>query len=427
MAATTLFGRTKETKLMHLPFGHLTYCTNIHAGESWKEHFAALKQFIPVVKKAVSPDKAFGIGLRLSNEASIDLAKYENLQAFRQWLQEQQCYVFTLNGFPYGSFHYTVVKDGVHAPDWTTNQRVNYTIRLAEILVALLPPDIDGGISTSPLTYRHWHKTAEELQAAFEQATTNILQVTKALIRLKQSTGKTVHLDIEPEPDGLLESGVEFLQWYTGYLLPSGISFLADKFGYSKTKAEEVLKEHVQLCYDVCHFAVGYENHATVLEQLKREGIKTGRIQISAALKAEFNDRSEKTNAVVTALRQFNEPVYLHQVIAREKTGALKRYADLPDALKEANAASANEWRSHFHVPLFIENYGALQSTQKDIEEVLQLHCQQPFTNHLEIETYTWEVLPDELKLPLAASIIREMEWVLATLNVLAETKQADA
>ncbi len=401
---------------MQTAFSHLTYCTNIHAGETWTEHFAALQQHIPVIKQRICPTQPFGIGLRLSNVASMELIKDENLRQFKQWLREQDCYVFTMNGFPYGGFHHTVVKDNVHAPDWTTPQRVDYTIRLAQILAAVLPDGMEGGLSTSPLTYRHWHKTVEEKVTAFERSTATVLQVVAALIQLKKTTGKTVHLDIEPEPDGLLESGAEFLQWYHEYLLPMGMSFLKERFQLDKEATEKTIKEHVQLCYDVCHFAVGYEDHAAVMQQLKEHGIKIGKIQISAALKAVLPAVEERAG-VIDAFRQFNEPVYLHQVIAKKEHGALKRYADLPDALKEADDPAVQEWRAHYHVPLFIEKYGALQSTQKDIQEALRLHRQQPLTTHLEIETYTWEVLPQHLRLPLAESIIRELQWVLAELD----------
>src|SRR5690606_27763268 len=119
-----------QTSDMQTPFGHLTYCTNIHAGERWDDHFAALKANIPAVRKTLSPDKAFGIGLRLSHLASVELGKQEKLEAFRQWLAEENCYVFVMNGFPYGGFHHTRVKDNVHTPDWTTQDRVIYTIQL---------------------------------------------------------------------------------------------------------------------------------------------------------------------------------------------------------------------------------------------------------------------------------------------------------
>lgn len=389
--------------------GHLTYCSNIHAGESWKDHFEKLRENIPVIKQKVCPFEPFGIGLRLSNSASLELRKEENLSAFRQWLDDNNCYVFTMNGFPYGGFHHTVVKDKVHAPDWLSADRVNYTIRMAQILAVLLPEGLDGGISTSPLSYKFWHEETE-LDNVFEKATFNLLQVVDQLVNIRNTTGKLIHIDIEPEPDGLLGNGKEFLQWYVQYLLPIGISYIQDRFKINEDEAAALIREHIQICYDVCHFAVSYEDHAHMIEQLHAQGIKTGKIQISAALKARLEENRQE---VLDAFSAFNEPVYLHQVIAKSANGEMTSYPDLQNALSDKAAASAAEWRAHYHVPIFIHHYGVLESTQEDIRKVLSLQDEAPFTFHLEIETYTWEVLPPELRLPVAESIIREIFWVM--------------
>lgn len=381
------------------------------------DHFESLKKFVPGIKASVSPSQPFGIGLRLSNEASLELSERETLLEFHQWLKQEDCYVFTMNGFPYGGFHGTIVKDNVHKPDWTTLERTQYTVRLATILAGLLPLHLEGGISTSPLSYRHWFNSEEDRKTAAITATKNILQVVKHLIRIKNQTGKKIHIDIEPEPGGLIENGQEFITWYEEVLLPLGIAYLHKQFGIEAEFAIISIKEHVQLCYDVCHFAVGFETAATMIQELNKRGIKTGKIQISAALKAILPAVIEQREQVVKAFQQFNEPTYLHQVIALLENGELKQYNDLPDALADAANKEAKEWRAHFHVPLFVKDYGLLQSTQQDIADVLTIQQQQVFTSHLEIETYTWEVLPDGLKLPLQQSIIREMEWVMRLLD----------
>jgi hypothetical protein len=402
---------------MQTPFGHLTYCTNIHAGESWPDHFQALKANIPAVKAQVSPEKPFGIGLRLSHLASAELSKQENLAEFKSWLKESQCYVFVINGFPYGGFHHTKVKDKVHAPDWTTQDRVMYTLQLFNILSSLLPKGMEGGVSTSPLSYKYWHSAVkEERQHAFETATENILKVVQDLVAIRESTGQVLHLDLEPEPDGLIGNGPEFISWYLHHLIPQGKKYLSKYLGYDEPRAADAIREHVRICYDICHFAVGYEDHAAILRELEMQNIRVGRIQISAALKGDIAPNPTDRGKVVEAFRQFNESTYLHQVVARQEDGTLKRYPDLPEALADSNDAGAREWRSHFHVPLFIEDYGALQSTQSDIVKVLQLQKEKPFTRFLEVETYTWEVLPKEMRLPLKESIIRELEWVKSRL-----------
>lgn len=385
---------------MEINSSHLTFCTNIYAGESWSAHFAILQDSFPVLKAQLSPDKPMGIGLRLSNLASLELLKENHLEEFKQWLSKVGGYVFTMNGFPYGGFHHTKVKDQVHAPDWTTNERLVYTIRLFKILAELLPEGMDGGISTSPLSYKPWFSSEDEREAATARATENILMVAAELKNIKDRTGKTLHLDIEPEPDGFLESGPEFIEWYEQILLKAG------------KLNSDIIKEHICLCYDVCHFAIGYEPHIEIIDNLKDRGIQIGKIQISAALKAKLPARISERTAVINALTGFDEPTYLHQVIAKQNDGTLIRYPDLSDALADKENTNTTEWRAHFHVPIFVEDMGSIQSTQADIKAVLDYHKNKPFTNHLEVETYTWEVLPNSLKVPLNDSIVRELGWV---------------
>lgn len=393
--------------------GHLTYCTNIHTGESWYDHFDEIKKHFPGIKNVLSPGKPMGIGLRLSNMAAVELIKEKNLEVFKHWLFQNNAYIFTMNGFPFGSFHETRVKDKVHAPDWTTVERVEYTSKLFQILKELLPPGIDGGVSTSPLSYKHWHKTGKALNNAKKIATENIVTIAEELIEIYHSTGKVLHLDIEPEPDGMLETGKEFIHWFLDDLLVDGAKKIAIKFNVSISQAVELLKEHVRLCYDVCHFAIGYETHTEIIKELEQAGIKVGKIQISAALKAFMKNESLKMQLIKESFEKFDEPTYLHQVVAKKTNGDFIRYPDLPEALADYDNAEVNEWRAHFHVPIFEEDFGALQSTQADITEVLLEQKNKNFTQHLEVETYTWEVLPASLKLPIQKSIIRELEWVI--------------
>jgi hypothetical protein len=407
--------------------GHLGYCTNIHPGETWTDHFAALQEAIPELKKRLSPDAPFGIGLRLSNIASEELEHPDNLVAFQHWLADNECYVFTMNGFPFGGFHDVRVKDQVHTPDWTTEARVEYTKRLFRILSVLLPVDelgnpIQGGVSTSPLSYRRWFEWEQPAARdyIFSQTTQNVLEVVAELVRLRQQTDRLMHLDLEPEPDGVIETADEFIAWYTDYLLPMGIEQLSEQFGLTDEEAEATICEHVRLCYDVCHFAVGYERPADVLDKLKNYGLRVGKIQISAALKAEFPasdsaDALAERERIKQAFAEFNEPTYLHQVVSGTQSGELLRFPDLPEALA-AFDDEHTEWRAHFHVPLFVADYGLLKSTQDDIREVLRLQAERAFTSQMEVETYTWGVLPGELKKDLIDSIERELTWVIKQL-----------
>jgi hypothetical protein len=392
---------------------HLSYCSNIHAGESWDATFRNLKIYIPEVKSRLGYKGKFGIGLRLSQEASVVLERPDRLQEFRDWLKQTNSYVFTLNCFPYGGFHRTKVKEQVHAPDWTTEARLAYTLRCFRILAQLLPEGVEGGISTSPLSYRHWFVSDLEKNEAFERATTHLIAGVVELVRLQQETGKFLHLDIEPEPDGLLENSDELIHYFKEWLLSVGKASLAKQLGTTQKEAGKLIKDHLQVCYDVCHFAIGYEKPKEAFKKLKQAGIGIGKIQLSAALKLLIPESPFERFSIGKRLGEFADTTYLHQVVGRTKEGGLKSYPDLPQALAKLGDTQDLEWRVHFHVPIFLANYGTFQATQEDIVEVLKLVNANPsITKHLEVETYTWEVLPQDTHLTLGDAISRELAWV---------------
>jgi sugar phosphate isomerase/epimerase len=341
---------------------HLTYCTNIHPAVGWEAVLESLRAHAPALKARLSPDAPFGIGLRLSGDESRELLSDGHLDAFKRWLDDEGLYVFTINGFPHGTFHGQPVKDHVHAPDWSTDERVRYTLRLAEILAALLPEGVEGTISTSPLSYKPWGHDVEA-------CTANVMRVGREL------RGTGIALAIEPEADGTLADVQELVAWW-----PDSI-------------------ENVTVCFDACHAAVAYEEPEDALDALDAAGILVGKAQLSAALIVPADAHDE--------LRAFADPIYLHQVTER---GSLRTWPDLPEALDEGGA---DEWRVHFHVPIFVERYGALRSSQAHLERCIR----RVRTSHLEIETYTWDVLPPDLKASSVDSIAREYEWVLDVLR----------
>lgn len=246
-----------------------------------------------------------------------------------------------------------------------------------------------------------------------ETATRHFLEVVGELVKIRKQTGKLLHLDIEPEPDGILENSDEMIWFFTDWLLPKGKPWLAQKLEISEDEAEELIKTHIQVCYDVCHFAIVYEEPAETFGKFKAAGIRIGKIQISAALKVLIPSTANGKFSLGKKLEAFAESTYLHQVVARGSDGKLKSYADLPQALEILPKTKEREWRIHFHVPVFLENYGSFSSTQETISIVLKEVLSNPeITQHLEVETYTWEVLPEDTRLSLGESIARELAWV---------------
>jgi sugar phosphate isomerase/epimerase len=400
------------------------YCTNIHPGETWAAVFESLRTHLLPVRERVAPGQPFAIGLRLSDTASRELEQGTNLADFQAWLARHDLYVPLINGFPFGSFQGTVVKDDVHQPDWTTRARLDYTLRLARLLAALLPSGLSGGVSTSPLSYKPWLAgDAARTAAVLAQSTQHLAELVAELVQLRRDTGQLIHLDIEPEPDGLLETSAEFIDYYTNDLLPTANVHLQSQLGLTAAEAAQAVRDHVRLCYDVCHFALAYEAPATVLMHLRKAGIKVGRVQLSAALKADLPADPAERQALAQEFSAFAEGTYLHQVVVRNADDTLTQYPDLPAALPHIGSAAAREWRAHFHVPVFLARYQRLESTQVAIREVLSLLAEQTFTPYLEVETYTWDVLPPAIKQDLVGSIARELDWVRAQVATLAATE----
>lgn len=385
----------------------LTYCSNIHPAEGWPQVFTSLRRHAPELKKRLSPDAPFGIGLRLANREAIELLEGANLQEFAMFLRDTGLYTVLLNGFPYGWFHERRLKDQVFAPDWHTRERVDYTLKLVEILRRLLPEGIDGGVSTCPLSYKRWYAGAA--LPDWDLLTRNLLIVAHAMLDVKRRYGCVIHLDIEPEPDGLIENTSEFVKFFE-MLLRNGSPLLAKSAQLTNFQAEEALREHIAVCYDLCHFAVEREDAHSTLGTFRAAGIRIGRVQVSSAVKAVIPTTGAERKQLRATLASLADPVYLHQTI-----GDSERFADLPDGIAHLENSPDSEWRVHYHVPLFLSDYGKLGSTQSDVRGALaQLTPAE--TRHLEIETYTWSVLPPDLKLDIVDSIEREYRWVLAQL-----------
>ena len=410
---------------------HLTYCTNIHPAEGWDAVFANLRRYAPLLKARFSPSFPFGIGLRLSAREARELAAGTHLAEFRTFLTDHGLYVAIINGFPYGPFHGTAVKEQVYAPDWRDAARVRYTIDLVDVLAALLPAapaGTDGGISTAPLSYKRWIEEAGP--SAWEEMTRNVVRVAEALVHARERHGALIHLDVEPEPDCAIENTTEAIAFFHDWLLPKGAPLLAARLGVPVETARTQLLDHIRVCFDCCHFAVEYEDPAAALDRLAAAGIRIGRVQLSSALDVTLPAAREQRSAVAERLRVFADATYLHQVVERDR-GPLRRYPDLAPALDQAEAEAANgaskQWRIHFHVPLFTGEYEDFGSTQAYVERVIAIVLARRLTRHLEIETYTWDVLPAGLKVDVLQSIGREFDWVLGTVSRVAPPSGSSA
>ena len=399
---------------------HLTYCTNIHPGESLADVSALVRDHVVTVKRALSPVAGFGVGLRLSARASTELAAPDALESFRTLLEARRLYVFTINGFPFGAFHGEKVKEAVYRPDWLEQERVAYSDRLAWQLAALLPEGVSGSISTVPGAFRPRIDGAET-PAREALLAENLFSHALTLFRVREETGKLVELSLEPEPCCFLETTGEAVRFFEQRLFSqAGVARFAALAGLAAPAAEAFLRRHLGVCLDACHLAVEFEEPAEALAELEKHGIRIGKVQVTDALSVQLSGEPARDEAAYRTLQRFSDDVYLHQVVERSE-GGLVRYLDLPEALARARAAgrrAPSEWRIHFHVPVFAERLGALGSTQPFLRDLLSIAARKHVSDHFEVETYTWDVLPPEHRaMDVDAAVVRELEWTLGKLG----------
>jgi hypothetical protein len=377
---------------------HLAYCTNIHRGESWPETFGALEKYTLAVRQRVCPNKPYAIGLRLSDQASRELSDKTTLLEFQKWLEQHGCYVFTINGFPYGRFHGTRVKEQVYAPDWSTGERVEYTNRLFDLLAKILPKGVEGSVSTVPCSFKEFIHTREQERAMRD----NLWRCVEHIAEVSDRSGRKLHLGLEPEPLCYLETSEETAKFIE--------AMRADR------PTDPRLGEHLGVNYDTCHLAVEFEEPQAVVRRFQQHGIRISKLHFSSALKV------RPTPAARAALKAFADDIYLHQVVARSPDSALIRYKDLDVALANPHSAirdpQSEEWRIHFHIPLHSRPSALFDTTTDHLLGVMDILQANPgLVSHLEMETYTWEVLPPELKnRNVVNQLVAEYEWTLGQL-----------
>ncbi|TFC33765.1 hypothetical protein E3O55_03540 [Cryobacterium sp. MDB1-18-2] len=390
--------------------GHLSYSTLVHAGDTWAEMKESLHTFVPDVKARVSPDQRFGVSLRISADSAKTLAASPGERAeLRTFLDDNDLYVYTVNAFPYGPFKGDLVMERVYEPDWSTDDRVAYTNSVADILAEIAPADVSPSIQTAPLAFAP-NVTDDDYVARF---TTNLFLVVAHLVELEARTGRRVKLALEPEPACFLETTAETVAFFTERVYsPQGIAELARLAVLPLSEAEGAMRRYLGIVFDIGHQSVGFEDIPASLRSLVDAGIPIFKLQEAAALWVR-----DLTPALVPQLRVFTDTIYLSQTTMRQD-GAVTKFLTLGDALDAFEEHPVpTEIRTHFHVPVFLEELGPFVTTRFAVQQALQMHRETPLSDHLEIETYTWDVLPAHLKTgDITDYVTRELEFVRAEL-----------
>ncbi|ASO22597.1 sugar phosphate isomerase/epimerase [Actinoalloteichus hoggarensis] len=341
----------------------LSYCTNVHPAEDLAGILAQLDDYAEPVRRRLGADR-LGVGLWLAADVAAGLAEDAEARArLAAELRARGLEVHTLNAFPYGGFHQEVVKHAVYRPRWTERSRLKYTMDCATVLADLLPDGADhGSISTLPLGWRQPWSIADEMLALGA-----VDELTLGLRELHRRIGRPIRLAVEPEPGCVLDTVADAVDWLSGRVDPA----------------------YIGLCLDTCHLAVSFADPTETVAAVKAAGLDVVKVQASAALQV---DRPQ-SRATKAALAHFDEPRYLHQVRELGPDQQVRAVDDLPQAASEL--PGLGPWRVHFHVPLHAQPVAPLRSTTWVLREaVTALRHGQEFRPHLEVETYTWSVLP---------------------------------
>lgn len=389
-------------KLAGTPF-HFSYCLNVHPGGELADLLRVLERDLPVIRDALCEEGSFGLGLRLAHPAAEALQSLDGLYALRSQMEALNLYAFTVNAFPYGLFHGARVKEKVYAPDWRTPERLVYTRQVFRALAELLPEGICGSVSTVPLAYGSGTFTEAD-QARFRR---HLGDLAFELAAGEAETGKTLHLGLEPEPDCLLETTAQTVHWFENELFGKGAGELAFRKGISRDRAETMLRHHIGVCFDTCHVAMVFEDPLEALRTYLRHGLRISKVQISAALECEAGP------GAMRSLAAFDDGVYLHQV----KSACGRAWPDLPAFFGEP-PAPGERLRIHCHVPLHWPGGEMLGSTRHTLTPAFWQALHPSGCEHLEVETYTFDVLPRRLRgMSLTQNVISECTWAMASLR----------
>jgi hypothetical protein len=387
--------------------GHLTYSTLVHQTDNWEQLWKSVNTYLPAVKARVAPHEKFGVCLRTSApSAELLSAEPSKVADLKTFFADNDLYLYTANAFVYGVFKKQVIKEDVYEPDWATPERREYTKKVANLLAELAPEGINPSIQSAPLGFK-LKVTGDDVVEAY---TSNVIDVVAHLVELKKKTGKTVTLGLEPEPRCYLETTDETITYFKNHLFSGETAKrLAKKTGLNEADAAQAMRDYMGVVFDIGHQAVGYEDIPVSLQKLVDNGVQIVKLQEAASMY--IPDVSQKT---VDALQTFAKTIYLSQT-CQKKDGKMTWFLNLEDAFEDwYKNPGPREWRTHFHVPVFLNDLGgSFGTTRFALEQALAFHKKTPLSTHLEIETYTWDVLPDHLKTgDIVEYVTRELDWV---------------
>ncbi len=364
----------------------ITYCMNVHRGEELPSVLKALETVTLPIGEAMGNRASIPVGLRFGAELAAALRTPETVRKLATHMRLLHFATIGINGFPYGSFHGEAVKTAVYEPDWTDPRRIMYTrdlfYALTQLPVMRTPEGYPVSVTTVPLAYDRGQGFSEEFFI-------NLCDMALFLRKLEGFTGRRMCLALEPEPDCLLESSTQVIDFFEKlWMRPEWVP---------------IYRDYIGICFDTCHFAVGYEDPLCALRSLVSSKVPIARIQISSAL--------EVSHATTEAdLRPFLDPIYLHQTRRREDDASMTCFPDLTE--ETLPEIVGKRGRIHYHVPLAWEGNGRLGTTRHTLTPAFWRYVRAGGWP-VEAEAYAYFVSPDFLrKRTLSESILDDLAWI---------------
>ncbi|MBL4883590.1 MAG: metabolite traffic protein EboE [Planctomycetaceae bacterium] len=385
----------------------LSYCCNVHPSSTTEELLQILSEKTAHVQELTN--QPIAAGLWLADTVTRELTQSAaSLESLKEKLSQLQLPCYTLNAFPYGNFHTERVKEQVYLPDWASTDRLDYTVRCAKLLAEILPEGVEGSISTVPLGFKELCTDSDFMTRSCDQ----LIELARQLDQLHDQTGRVIRLAIEPEPLCVIETTAEAVSFFEQLRQRA-----------QSVQAEQVVNTHLGLCYDICHQAVEYEDVSESIQTLESNEIRINKVHITCAIEL----RNPASNVEGREfLAQFAEPRYLHQTFTKLTTGSsdsgIQHTTDLTPEFALSppqNWLDAPSWRIHFHVPVHADSMGPLGTTRASLIQAMQSVKQLSYAPHLEVETYTWNVMPGETPTDVCQGLAEEMRSTYKLLQQL--------
>ncbi len=396
---------------------YLGYCTNVHPGTSVEAVTQRIGTDCVAVQSKINMEINFGISLWLSSKSVVEFKNKSSLLKLRHACKLYGIKIFSWNSFPFSDFHQDLVKSKVYRPNWSEDSRLKYTLELLELIVQLSlldsPPSADLrhleiSISTLPIADLRAQLSQSEVLKSVE----HLVQFAEVAYGLERKFNLKVHLDLEPEPLCFMQTSRDVISFFKNFLLPIGINQLKRNLSVTARQAESILLDKLRVCYDTCHAAILFESPKDILANYDSLGVQVGKVQLSSAVV--FYPTDSNADDSIHLLNQLANDRYLHQVIGKSPNDQFESFPDLPNALSAWSNQKPllDEYRIHFHVPIFLDHFGPLGTTQSHIQLLVELGKTRFITSHWEVETYTWPSLPQEFnKGELSDQIAREINW----------------